>query len=62
MKPNVSGFDGVLRVIIAIALLCYGVLYDSWWGLLAIIPLATAALSWCPIYSMFGINNNGKVA
>jgi hypothetical protein len=62
MKPNVSGFDGAMRVILAMLLLCYGVLFESWWGLLGIIPFATAALSWCPLYTLFGINNDSKVA
>jgi hypothetical protein len=61
MKPNVNGFDGAMRIILAILLLSYGVLFDSWWGLLAVVPFATAALSWCPLYAMFGINNDSKV-
>ncbi len=61
MKSNVTGFDGAFRVLLAIVLLCYGVLFECWWGLLAIIPFATAAFSWCPLYAIFGINNDSKV-
>jgi hypothetical protein len=34
------------------------------WGWLGLIPLSTAALGWCPAYSLLGINtcdvNSGK--
>jgi hypothetical protein len=29
------------------------------WGWLGIIPLATAALGWCPLYTVLGISTCG---
>lgn len=29
------------------------------WGWLGLIPLATAALGWCPLYTVLGINTCG---
>ncbi len=26
------------------------------WGWVGIVPLATGAMGWCPLYSIFGIN------
>jgi len=34
----------------------------SAWGLLGILPLATALSGWCPPYSLLGINTCGKKA
>jgi hypothetical protein len=32
------------------------VIFDSWWGVVGIIPLATAAIGWCPLYTIFGFS------
>lgn len=32
-----------------------GIRYDTLWGLIGIIPLATGLFSWCPVYRLFGI-------
>lgn len=29
------------------------------WGWLGLIPLGTALMGWCPLYSLFGINTCG---
>lgn len=29
------------------------------WGWLGLIPLGTAAMGWCPLYSLLGINTCG---
>lgn len=59
MPHNVGMVDQWLRVIIGVALLATIVLAESdwrWLGLIGIIPLATAFLSWCPLYSLLGIS------
>ena len=28
----------------------------GWWGYLGVLPLTTAAMDWCPPYSLFGWN------
>jgi hypothetical protein len=58
MSRNVGTSDRVIRVIIGLGLLSlFFVLKDNarWLGLIAIIPLATAAIGSCPIYSIFRI-------
>lgn len=61
MKKNTGGFDEVIRLIIAFALVAYAAFAGPWWiGLFAIVPAATAFMSWCPIYDMFGINTQWK--
>ncbi|MDY0199488.1 MAG: DUF2892 domain-containing protein [Bacteroidales bacterium] len=56
MKSNVGKTDKVIRVIIALLIAALGVYYKSWWGLVAIIPLATAMFSFCGLYTLLGIN------
>ena len=57
LKNNVGTADRGLRAIIGLAvLLLYILPPHSLWGLLGIIPLATAAFGTCPLYSVLGIS------
>lgn len=50
MTCNVGKTDKIIRVIAGVAIAVLGFYFRSWWGLLAIIPLFTAALGYCPLY------------
>ncbi len=56
MKHNVGKIDKVVRIIIALIIAAVGIYYQSWWGLLAIVPLVTALTGNCVLYSMLGIS------
>ena len=59
MKTNVGVADKVVRAIIGVALLSMLVLADGavrWLGLIGLVPLATAFLGYCPLYSPLGID------
>ena len=60
MKPNMGKTDRILRGIVGIGVIAAGVYYQSWWGALGIIPLATTVFAWCPIYLPFGISTCKK--
>ncbi len=63
MQHNEGGVDRILRVIIGLALLTITLVIEGparWWGLIGILPLATALMGWCPAYSLLGINTRGK--
>lgn len=62
MTRNVGTVDRVVRVVIGIALLFLFSLDGNWkWlGLLAVVPLGTALVSYCPLWSMFKINTGAK--
>jgi len=60
MKKNMGSVDRVFRILLAIVIGAIGVFYESWWGLLGIIPLATALVSSCPAYMPFGISTRAK--
>ncbi|MDK2910334.1 MAG: hypothetical protein PWR20_1901 [Bacteroidales bacterium] len=55
MEKNVGNVDRIIRIIAAVIIAALGIYYQSWWGLLAIIPLATAFIRFCPLYLPFGI-------
>lgn len=56
MVKNVGGADRIIRVILGVAIILIGIYYQSWWGVIGILPLFTAALNWCPAYLPFGIS------
>lgn len=59
MKPNVGNTEKIIRAIIGVALLSLLFVLEGnmrYLGLIGIIPLATAAVSWCPIWALLGIN------
>ena len=50
MTCNVGKIDKIIRVIAGVAIAVLGFYFKSWWGLLAIIPLLTAIIGFCPLY------------
>ncbi len=60
MKRNMGSADRVVRVVLGLAIIAAGAYFRSWLGLIGIVPLATAAIGWCPAYLPFGISTCGK--
>ena len=60
MKKNVGSIDKIIRIILALIIGALGYYYQTWWGLVAIVPLATAFMNFCPLYPIFGISSCGK--
>lgn len=59
MNANVGGIDKVLRIVVGIALLSllvWGEGNTRWFGLIGLVPLGTALMGWCPLYTLFGFN------
>jgi hypothetical protein len=60
MIRNVGSIDRALRAIVGVAALSLVFIGpQTAWGWLGLIPLATAAISWCPPYTLLGINTCG---
>ena len=60
MKTNVGSVDRVIRVIIGLALLSLLFLGKGeirWLGLIGMVPLLTAFVSFCPMYSILGVSS-----
>jgi hypothetical protein len=62
MKHNMGSADRVIRGILGVAILAAGYYYKSWFGLIGLVPLATALVSWCPAYLPFGFSTRGRPA
>ncbi len=50
MKKNMGKTDQILRGILGITIVGWGVVSESWLGAIGLIPLFTAFVSWCPAY------------
>ena len=55
MKCNVGKSDRVIRIVLGVVIGAAGLYFNSWLGLIGIIPIFTAAINWCPLYLPFGI-------
>ena len=55
MKTNVGSADKIIRVVAGVVVIGWGFYAKNWLGAIGIVPLATAAMGWCPLYSIFGI-------
>jgi hypothetical protein len=61
MSHNVGKIDRSIRIILGLIIVLLGFYFQSWWGLLGIIPISTAFISWCPVYSAFKITTCKQV-
>jgi len=57
---NVGSADKIIRYILAIIIAVWGYTAHSWWGLVALVPLGTALIGWCPAYLPFKISTSKK--
>lgn len=55
MKTNVGGIDRSLRAIAGLGLLGWAAFGGPVWAWIGVVPLATAVVSVCPLYSLLGI-------
>lgn len=59
MKINVGSIDRAVRVVLGLVLIALFFILDGdlrYIGLIGIIPLATAAMRSCPLYSVLGMS------
>lgn len=60
MKCNVGSIDRLLRIILGLIIAILGVVFDSWWGLIGVMPIATGLFSFCPLYVPLKISTTKK--
>jgi len=60
MKCNVGNVDRLLRIILGLVIAILGVVFDSWWGLVGLVPIATGLFRFCPLYVPFKISTDKK--
>jgi hypothetical protein len=63
MNPNVGNTDRVIRVALGVVLLSLLFVLDGnirWVGLLGLVMLGPAAVRFCPLYPVIGLNTCEK--
>ncbi len=60
MKCNVGSTDRLIRIIAGLIIAIAGVWFDSWWGLLGLVPIATGLFKVCLFYIPFNISTADK--
>lgn len=58
MKKNMGQTDRTVRALIGAIMLVYGVIFQNFIGLVGLIPLVTASIGYCPLYSVLDITTN----
>jgi len=56
MECNVGRADRIIRIVIGLVLLGLGLMWGNWWGVIGAVPLLTAIIGWCPLYTLFGMS------
>jgi Protein of unknown function (DUF2892) len=57
MKTNVGGIDRILRIVLGLALIAMTLTGTiGVWGWIGVVPIATAALGFCPLYTVLGFS------
>ena len=60
MKANMGKADRTFRMIFGAVFIVLGFYFQSWWGIIGIVPIATAFISWCPLYAPFKFSTISK--
>lgn len=66
MNKNIGTIDRVARVILGVVLIAYALKLGmpetgwNWVGWIGVIPILTAFFSFCPLYSLIGVNTGAK--
>ena len=55
MTKNIGLIDRLLRAVLGIGLIVWAVTGGPVWAWIGVVPLLTAAVSVCPLYSMLGL-------
>lgn len=56
MKTNVGGIDRILRIVVGLALVGWALTGGPLWAWIGVVPLATGAIGFCPVYPLLGMN------
>ncbi len=57
MKSNVGGIDRILRIVLGLVLIALTLTGTiGVWGWIGVVPVLTAALGFCPLYTVLGFS------
>ena len=58
MKSNVGGIDRILRIVLGLVLIALTLTGTiGVWGWIGVVLLATAAIGFCPLYTVLGFSS-----
>ena len=60
MNKNIGSLDKTIRLIIGILIIVVGFVNESLLGAIGLIPILTASVAWCPLYSILKIDTRCK--
>lgn len=63
MKKNIGHSDKIIRIVIGVILLSLLFILKGklrFIGLIGLVPLITAAIGYCPLYPLIGVNTDKK--
>ena len=53
---NIGSADKIARLVVGTLLIVLALMGTiGWWGLIGVVPIATALMNWCPAYTLLGI-------
>ncbi len=60
MMKNVGSADKIVRLVVGIALIAFALFGPAdigwkWVGWIGVVPIVTALMGWCPLYSIVGM-------
>ena len=56
MEINIGSTERLLRIIAGVVITGLGLYFQSWWGVIGLVPLLTGLFRFCPLYKMLGMN------
>jgi hypothetical protein len=57
MNRNVGGIDRLIRFVVGLLLVGLALMGTiGWWGFIGLVPIVTAAVGYCPVYPLIGMN------
>jgi Protein of unknown function (DUF2892) len=63
MKHNMGQTDRRIRAVIGVVIILVGIITQSWWGAVGLVPLLTSLAGFCPLYILLKIStckNTGR--
>ena len=56
MEINIGSTERLLHIIAGVVIIGLGLYFQSWWGVIGLVPLLTGLFRFCPLYKMLGMN------
>lgn len=56
MNKNIGKTDKIIRIVVGLVIIGFGIATNSWLGVIGLIPIGTALIGLCPLYSLLNMN------